>query len=253
MICLTEESSHSKKFDLKQLLAQKYKKQIRNNSQFSLNQITQRDYYHPSYLPARSPPNLQFQNWNNSVKSNNSKKTQFSKQITKKCKTLPINDLNQQEIFKKIDFKQNVQPKISQVKNRSITCKIPVSTQFKIIQVELSSQSPQFQIKDQEIYTPKRPQSRLNSSFQKYKKICLAKPSYGLGLKVEKCKILDRLKTISSSPQNKPFKIKIFKSSIPQDKQQRPIIYTPKIQVLNFKKKSSIQLTKWEYSDLEND
>ncbi|CAD8163436.1 unnamed protein product [Paramecium pentaurelia] len=253
-ISFTEESSPAKKFNLRYLLAQQYVKENRKKSQFTLYHITERDYYHPSYLPTRSPANLQMQNLNNTTKSIQSKQTQFSKSFNLKCKTLPLKDQNQQMIYKRVDFKNKILERMSQIRNRSITCKIPESSQYKTIQTEISSQSPQYQIKNQEIQTYRPPQSRVNSSFQKCKKICLVKPAaYTLGLNVEKCKIIDRLKTISSSPQEKPVKIRKFKTSFIQDIQQRTIINKNNIQQINFKKKSSVSLGKWEYSDFEND
>ncbi|CAD8158018.1 unnamed protein product [Paramecium pentaurelia] len=253
-ISFSEDNSPPKKFNLTNQPALQYIKQNRKKLQFSLYQITQRDYYNPSYLQTRSPLNYQLQNIQNTTKSIQQKKTQFGKSFCQKYKTLSINDSNQQEIYKRIDFKQKILERMSQIRNRSITCKLPESNQFHIIQTQICVQSPEFQIKNEEILTQRPPQSRVNSSFQKCKKICLVKPAiYTLGLNVEKCKIIDRMKTISSSPQERPYKVKTFKINNVQDKQQRQNIDKHNIQQLNFKKKSSITLNKWEYSDFEND
>ncbi|CAK80606.1 unnamed protein product (macronuclear) [Paramecium tetraurelia] len=253
-ISLTEESSPAKKFNLSYLLAKQCVKENRKKSQFSLYHITQRDYYHPSYLPTRYPANLQMQNLNNTTKSIQSRQTQFSKLFNQKYKALPLSEQNQQGIYKNIDFKNKILERMLQIRNRSLTCKIPESSQFRTIQTDNCTQSPIFQLKNQEIYTNRPPQSRVNSSFQKCKKICLVKPTaYVLGLNVEKCKILDRLKTISSSPQGRPVYVRKQKANYIQDIPQRGMVNKPAKQQLNFKKKSSVQLAKWEYSDLEND
>ncbi|CAD8154589.1 unnamed protein product [Paramecium octaurelia] len=248
-VSLSDSNSPPKQCNITNQPALQQIKQNRKILQFSIFHITQREHYNPSYLLTRSPKNQQLYNFFNTTKSTQQKKAQFSKQFCQKYKTLIHNESNQQEIYKRVDFKQKILERISQIRNRSITCKMPESNQFHINQTQISLLQQEF--KNDDIFTQRPPQSRVNSSFQKYKKICLVKPAgCTLGLNVEKCKIVDRLKIISISPQEKRYKVKKFKIN---NVQERQTVDKYNIQQLNIKKKSSIPLTKWEYSDFEND
>ncbi|CAK76498.1 unnamed protein product (macronuclear) [Paramecium tetraurelia] len=248
-VSLSDSNSPPKQCNITNYPALQQIKQNRKILQFSIYQITQREHYNPSYLQTRSPKNQQLYNLFFTTKSIQQKKAQFSKQFCQKYKTLTHNESNQQDIYKRVDFKQKILERISQIRDRSITCKMPESNQFNINQTQISFLQPEF--KKDDFFTQRPPQSRVNSSFQKCKKICLIKPAgCTLGLNVEKCKIIDRIKTISMSPQEKPYKVKTFKIN---NVQLRQTVGKSNIQQLNIKKKSSIPLTKWEYSDFEND
>ncbi|CAD8078340.1 unnamed protein product [Paramecium sonneborni] len=259
-ISYIDEDSPQKFINISQLLASKNKKKTQKQSERSQYQVTLRDYYYQTYVPARSPPNLQiqFQNYQqNTSRSTNSRINNFRRQKEIKCKTLPLNEINIDEIQKRIELKKLMLEKMYLYKDNYKTQLCNTEKQVECGQTQkqktdLLIQSNKISQKKQEIQNPKLTQSRIGFSCQNNRKINIFQVlPLTLGLSIGKCKIKER---VNQSPlQNKKSEKKSLKKSKIIDRCQKIMIQKPRIQQESLKKKCSIPIAKWDHSDLEFD
>ncbi|CAD8077651.1 unnamed protein product [Paramecium sonneborni] len=259
-ISYIDENSPQKFSNLSQLFANQNKKRNQRQSGRSLQYVTLRDYCYQTYIPTRSPPSLQIQLLNqqqHTSKSTNSRKNNFSKQQGTKCKTLPLNEFNYNEIQKTIELKKIMLEKLYLVKDNCKTQKFKTekteeACQTQKLQNDLFVQSNKISKKNQEIQTYRPFQSR-GLLFQKNQKInTFQAMPLSLGLRIEKCKIVERLNHSPFQDRNS-LKRKNQKNNSIGDKQQKIVIQKPIIKQVGLKKKSSIPVAKWDYSDFEYD
>ncbi|CAD8073736.1 unnamed protein product [Paramecium primaurelia] len=259
-ISYIDENSPQKFCNLSQLLASQNTKRIQKKSRRSLYQVNLKDYHYQTYIPTRSPPSLQLQLQNyqyNTSKSTNSRKNKFTKQKEAKCKTLPLNDFNYDEIQKRIELKKMMLEKMYLIKDNQKTQTFKTEKTEEIVQTqkmktEQSVQSNNKQKKNQEIQTYRPIQTRIGSSYQNTRKMNTFQAiPLSLGLSIERCKIVERL-------TQSPFYIRTSKKKSQKncsvvDKVQKFSMPKPIIEQFCLQKKSSIPVSKWDHSDLEND
>ncbi|CAD8163539.1 unnamed protein product [Paramecium octaurelia] len=261
-ISYIDENSPQKFCNLSQLLASQNTKRTKKISRRSLYQVNLKDYYYQTYIPTRSPPSLQLQLQNyqyNTSKSTNTRKNKFIKQKEAKCKTLPLNDFNYDEIQKRIELKKMMLEKMYLIKDNQKTQTIKTDKTEEVfipqkLKTDVSIQCNNKQKKNQEIQTYRPTQSRIGSSYYNNRKMnnTFQAMPLSLGLNIEKCKIVERF-TQSPFYSRTSKKISQKNCSVGDRGQKFMIMQKPIMEQFCLQKKSSIPVAKWDHSDLEND